>query len=753
MVRVCPVPTRLPPADSDGVTLPAAPLIVCSSQPQVLESVAMDLSDRGVSDPIPPAGGFTVPEPQEILAWVSGLRGRLRTYLGDPRHQVMWGIILLACALRLGYLDLIEFRLDQAQRLLRALEFTKLHLPSTGVPSSEGIATPPLMSYLLSIPVAFSRDPRVASAFVALLNVVAVIGCYRLARRYYGMRVAIIAAALFAVSPWAVVFSRRISPQGVLVPLGVWLLDALHIALVDRNPWGWVAAFAALGALLLTSLLAAPLALVLFVLVIIYHRRARWPHLLLGGCLLAIILMPYLHYQNVNRFEDFRTLVQNSGQRAREPRNWVRAYQLASRAHSGQYLSSLARPSDADYEAARVLPDHLSRLAGLVFLVSLPAMIVLAVRTWSHWREHGDTSRSVILAVWLWLPLLALSVQGGPLDLGSFVILYPAGFLGMALLADRVLSVGETSSPGWSWWIALLRIGVWLTCLLVVLWHVYSVVNLYAFVAHEDTGDGYGVPYRFWRQAAGLARGEVKEAETDEAWVIADGSDVTREEMPMLFDYLLGPDISTVFLGKGGSECALLPVTQSAVYLLARSSPLSEQAIRRLGGQDRGVVVFPGGQSRVTVNVVGARLAEEALDLIQTRGLWALGSGLRLLGYDWPADARPGQAVSFSTYWTFADVSADERDSEHTLYAYLVAQDGTKVAECDGFGLAERYWREGLLLQQWCTMQLTPSVPAGDYNLFAGVYRPSDSGWDPHVDAEGQAPSSIIPLGRVQVSR
>ena len=698
-------------------------------------------------------GGFRVPEPQEILAWVSGLRDRLETYVKEPRHQVMWGIILLACVLRLGYLDLIEFRADQARHLLGALEFTKLHLPSIGVRSPEGIASPPLMSYLLSIPLALSRDPRVASAFVALLNTAAVGGCYRLAKRYYGTRVAVITTVLFAVSPWAVVFSRRISHEAILVPLGVWLLDALHIALVDRNPWGWVAAFVALGFLLLTSLLAAPLILVLMVLVIIHHRRARWPYLLLGGCLLIIILTPYLHYQNLHRLEDVRSLIQNTGERARGPRDWVRAFELASWVHSGQYLSSLARPSDADYEAARVLPDHPSRLAGLIFLASLPAMIALAVRTWSHWREGSDTAKFVILAVWLWFPLLALSRRAGRLELGSVVILYPAGFLAMALLVDRVLNVGETRSAGWSWWSVLLRVGVWLMCLFLVLWQVYGVVNLYAFVAHHDTGDGYGVPYRFWRQTVNLARGEAREQGVDQAWVIAQGSDVSREEMPILLDYLLAPDAATVFLGKGGSECVLVPVTHSGVYLVARSSPLAERAILQLGGQDRGVVVFPDRRTKMTVKVAGARPVEEALAPIQIRGLWALDSGLRLLGYDWPANARPGQSVTFCTYWAFANVSADERDAEHSLHSYLVAQDGMKVAQGDGFGLPERYWREGLLLKQWCTMQLPPNVREGEYNLFTGMYRPSDSCWNQHVDAQGQPLSSIISLGRVRVSR
>jgi len=77
-------------------------------------------------------------------------------------------ILLIAGALRLLNLDYAEFKGDEADNLLAALPIiTRGRLPLAGIESSIGTFNPPLFSYLLAIPLFFSRDPVVATAFVA----------------------------------------------------------------------------------------------------------------------------------------------------------------------------------------------------------------------------------------------------------------------------------------------------------------------------------------------------------------------------------------------------------------------------------------------------------------------------------------------------------------------------------------------------------------------------------------------------------
>jgi len=102
---------------------------------------------------------------------------------------VLIGILLLAAALRLGHLELTEFKFDEALVCNCAAEFVDSgRLPATGIGSSVGIANPPLAVILMALPVAVARDPILASGFVALLNVGAVLGCFWLGRRYLSAR-------------------------------------------------------------------------------------------------------------------------------------------------------------------------------------------------------------------------------------------------------------------------------------------------------------------------------------------------------------------------------------------------------------------------------------------------------------------------------------------------------------------------------------------------------------------------------------
>ena len=67
----------------------------------------------------------------------------------------------------------------------------------------------------------FSDSPIPATLFVGVLNVIAVGLTWGLARRYYGPVAAITAGILYAASPWAVIYSRKIWAQDLLPPFVV----------------------------------------------------------------------------------------------------------------------------------------------------------------------------------------------------------------------------------------------------------------------------------------------------------------------------------------------------------------------------------------------------------------------------------------------------------------------------------------------------------------------------------------------------
>ncbi len=142
-------------------------------------------------------------------------------------------------------------------------------------------------------------------------------------------------------------------------------------------------------------------------------------------------------------------------------------------------------------------------------------------------------------------------------------------------------------------------------------------------MARHDTSGGYGAPYRTWRRIAQMVTREAREAKTDQVWVIAQGSDIERDEQPVLLYYLLGPRLKTIFRGSGG-ECLLLPAARPGVYLFTRPSPRAEAMIRQLKGSEQSYVLFPDGRTTATVFVAEARTVDEMLAVIRARGMWAL---------------------------------------------------------------------------------------------------------------------------------
>ena len=73
----------------------------------------------------------------------------------------------------------------------------------------------PLYYYMLAAPLLFAKDsinnPIIIISIIALLNVFAVFLLYKLGKDFFSEKVGLIAAALLALSPWDILYSRFIT--------------------------------------------------------------------------------------------------------------------------------------------------------------------------------------------------------------------------------------------------------------------------------------------------------------------------------------------------------------------------------------------------------------------------------------------------------------------------------------------------------------------------------------------------------------
>ncbi len=163
-------------------------------------------------------------------------------YAIQRKHLVGLAFILIVGAvLRFSNLDSSEFWYDEAtlSTLAQNMAAGKA-LPLLGITSSARIPNPPTSVYLLAIPYFVSKNPLVAVGFVVLLNVIGIGLLWLIAQRYFGPLVAFVGGLLYAVSPWAVIYGRKIWAQDMHTPL---ILASFLLALcgfVEGKRWAQV---------------------------------------------------------------------------------------------------------------------------------------------------------------------------------------------------------------------------------------------------------------------------------------------------------------------------------------------------------------------------------------------------------------------------------------------------------------------------------------------------------------------------------
>jgi 4-amino-4-deoxy-L-arabinose transferase-like glycosyltransferase len=403
---------------------------------------------------------------------------RLRLWRWIRRRDVtliLIAVIAVAAVARLLWLDLMEFKADEAAACRLALRVLGRHEPGTGswfptagLSSSLGIAFPPLFVYVLALPLAIVRDPVAAAAFVAITNVVAVWLCYVAGTRYFSRFIGLASAALFALSPWAIVHSRKIWSPDLLPICTCSFLIALHEFLVRKRPRAAVWLILLVGLAVQFHFSAALLVVVVAAAFVIGRDTLRWRYVAFGLAGIAVLYAPYIWHVIVLGYETA------PGTHPSMPR---------------RFLESTQDTLVVGFE------DGLGHVFGSQSVFAFPLSIAFgtisfAALLWSsrEWRTQSAARARLLLALWFILPLVALTILPITPFEHYFVVLYPLPFLGLALaleaLGRRHRQLG---------WLALAG------CLAAF---VFSDARLFRTVVAKGGAPGeYGIAYKYKKRA------------------------------------------------------------------------------------------------------------------------------------------------------------------------------------------------------------------------------------------------------------
>ncbi len=673
---------------------------------------------------------------------------RVRETFGADQRLI--GVLAAASLfLQLRELDLATVSARMATTLATAASIARGEAaPLVGLAADRGLYHPAALPWLLAVPALLSRDPRVALALVSLANIAGMAGLYALVRRYHGRRAAFVAALFWVVNPWNVANVRSADAAALLPVAAVALLCGLYLGIVDRRPWGWTLAAAATGAMAALSLWGVPLAAGLALAVLLYARRVAWLHLLLGLCIALLAQSLYLYAGNLTRYAALRGALTDGAQGQGFWDGLEAVVHAAGGFFAGEDLPGLL---------TRTLPEALhwpetSRLGGWLgwlAVASLLALVPLGVRAWGHWKARRDPAIYLIPALCALGPAVALASLPLTASAGGVAALLPMG-----CVAAGVILVRLTGTPGrpraWRRSAALVAQGATGFLLVaLVAWQgagiVYGQQNS---ASDEDAVRAGGVPLHFWRSTARMAQREAQKAGASQVWHLRQ-ADAPEALDGALLPYLIGRRPRYVALAPGA---AFLPAGRTGVYLRAglASAAAADGGIPT--GDEAGLVLGPEGTAQASVTVAEARSVDSILAEIPSEADAGYECGLRLLGYDWPADAAAGQTVVLRTWWTLDEISAVERTRAHRVTSRIETLDGTVIAEASGLGLAERDWSEGYLLVQQHGLSLPARIPDGELRLIVEAAALDASGV-PVPARDDVVGETVAILGTVRVAQ
>lgn len=377
-------------------------------------------------------------------------------------------IIFLATFLRLNNIWYMEFKGDEAENSFLAIDFIyKGIFPLVGQITSNGTYSSPMLVYLLSIPFLFSKNPVVASGYIALLNVLAVYLCFLFCCKFFNEKIALVSAAFFSVNPWVIFYSRKIWPRDIMFLFVMGFFYSLYKVIIQKEDKYILACFVLLG--IFTQLhLSHLFYLFFFFFILIFFRPKIKPlYYLVGLGMLTILYLPYSLYELKNNFYNLTKFLKSSN------------------------ASSFRIQLDTFF-----IPFKLVSTRGFIHSLYVPLLdliqIILLLSAIMYLLFHCVNKKYSLLLLWFFTPIIFLSFSKTHLWYKHFVSLFPVQFIMIGIFIDAVT---KKFNERWR-----LRNFFSVAILLILIYYQFSCsLNFNSYIKGEKdiTWMGYGPPFKY----------------------------------------------------------------------------------------------------------------------------------------------------------------------------------------------------------------------------------------------------------------
>ncbi len=643
------------------------------------------------------------------------------------RRQDLWvpaGTLLLATVLRAGWPRLTEFKFSEARLQALALELTRGgSLPLVGVPSSAGFDHSPLSVYLYAPAFLLSSSPIPATIYGGLAGVAAVALCWWLSRRWPGggRWAALVATLLFAVSPWAVAFSRKIWQVAFVPLLALAFVGLIVSSLIEGRRWNLTWALVVLSLLVQVHPSAVSLGLALLIWLIVFRQQVSLAPFVAGVGLGVVVALPFIAHQMKSGWPVLAALG------SLPEAVWdLGAARLAWEAITGRGIHALA--GDA-YPFLKLVPQ-LGWTFNLSGWLAVGSTLWLVWRLFADWRSE-DAGRSqaarvdLVLLSWLMIPILFNLRHSLDLYLHFFALVMPAAYLVIGRAGQDLVRRSDGRVQG------VLRVGVLVVLGLLVVGQVAALGMMARFVATHDTPGGFERPLGRYLDVAGEAVAAAADSEAVEVLVVGQGDSPVVDETPAIFDVLLRGRVP-YRLVDGGSA-AVFPSHRALALVAPEAGDASEWYRPWLDSE------LPDGFWLATLNG-----SWPEADLEPVAGPRLFQNGVEVQGYAWQGEAANGQVRA----WLLWQVLWQSPDDTH-FFVQLLDDQMRPLGQQDSDGYPAAYRTKGDRIISMFDIKYDETQAKTPYWLRAGQYLFPEVVNVPVIDGAGAPVGEVVHLGPV----
>lgn len=600
-------------------------------------------------------------------------------------------VMLVATFLRMGDIGITEFKRDEAvlSQLARNVA-TGEDLPLLGMGSSTGFPNSPVSVYLFAIPYFFGSTPVLGNLFVVMMNLIALALIWKFARRYYGRVAAFVAGLAFAVNPWAVIYSRKIWAQNLLMPFVMATIFTGTLGFLEHRPKRW-AQFWHLPLLALTvqvhfaGLTLVPLSLLILWIGRRNIRREFWLSLILMG----LLSLPFLIGLSDNGWLEAGRITDVLNDDSEQQSLFsLKALEYTWFTIAGTNIHSLAGP-----DAFNAYQDSLPPFTYEEFRLWM--VFALVLMAWWVWRNRSERSLLIILLMaWLAIPVLFFTFEWTAVQPHYFIPAMPAFFI----LLGSALTQFWRRPPLRVVWRQLFSYTLLIFLFISVL-QAWSVSALFRFLDTHYTPGGFGIPLHYLLDV----RSAVDDASPESILVYTDGDSVEFDEDPAVWHYLLTPVVDDVRF-VDATRFFVFPHDGAAVLTTPTSDITRADAIFPVGE------IFPARPGEgVFVFYPDPTFADPPSLALEGR----LANGAQLT-YLLAGDD------SLLLYWTIRNVP----DRDYVAFIHVMDADDNLLAQADIPFWRSENWRQGDVIAMTMPINLEGGdhLRIGMYHLESGQY-------------------------------